>query len=226
MVEELAGIMEHLSPQVKFYIGTIPVTNTVVNTWVMMAVLLLIAFIATRNLKLVPRGWQHLPEIAVEFIWGLIDSMLGKEWRKYLPLVGTLFIFILFLNLAWLIPGMRPPTMDLSTTAGFAIATIILVQIIAIIEVGLKKYIHGYLTPIAFLVPLNVIEECIKPLSLSLRLYGNMFGEEMVVTIIAMLVPLVVPTAIQLLGVLMGFIQAFVFTLLTITYLAIRTQGH
>lgn len=225
-MEELAGIMEHLSPHPVFYIGTVPVMNTVVNTWVMMAVLILMAFIATRNLKLVPRGWQHLPEMAVEFIYGLIDPMLGKKGRRYLPLVGTLFIFILFLNLSWLIPGMRPPTMDLSTTAGFAIATIILVQIIAIAEVGLKKYVHGYISPIAPLAPLNVIEEAVKPVSLSLRLYGNMFGEEMVVTIIAMLVPLVVPTAIQLLGVLMGFIQAFVFTLLTVTYLATRTQGH
>lgn len=225
-MEQLAGIMEHLSPHPVFYIGHIPVMSTVVNTWIVMAVLVLIAFLVTRNLQLVPRGWQHLPEIAVEFIFGLIDPMLGKHGRRYLPLVGTLFIFILFLNLSWLIPGMKPPTMDLSTTAAFGVTTIILVQIIGIAETGIGKYIHGYLSPNLMLAPLNVIEEAVKPVSLSLRLFGNMFGEEMVVTIIALLVPLVVPIAIQLLGVLMGFIQAFVFTLLTITYIQVRTAGH
>ncbi|KKM10842.1 hypothetical protein SY88_11950 [Clostridiales bacterium PH28_bin88] len=218
--------MNHLKPQPVFYIGDIPVTTTVVNTWIMMAVLLAVAFLVTRNLKDKPRGWQHLPELAVQFIWSVLENLMGHHGRKFLPLVGTLFIFILFLNLSWVIPGMKPPTMDLSTTAAFGVTTIILVQLIHIKEKGLKSYIKHWFAPNPLMAPLNIIEELVKPVSLSLRLFGNMFGEEMVVVILFILIPLFVPTMVQLLGVLMGFIQAFVFTLLTTTYIATHLHGH
>ena len=225
-LEALAKVMEHLKPSVVFYIGQIPVTTTVVNTWIMMLVLVAVALAVTRRRDFIPRGWQHLPEMAVMFIWGLLESLMGHHGRKFLPLVGTLFILILFLNLAWLIPGMKPPTMDLSTTAAFGVSTIILVQLIGIREKGFGGYIKQFFTPSLVLAPLNVIEELVKPVSLSLRLFGNMFGEEMVVTILFLLIPLVIPSTIQLLGVLMGFIQAFVFTLLTTTYIYTKVHGH
>jgi len=151
---------------------------------------------------------------------------MGKEGRRYLPLVVTLFVFILSLNLSWFIPGMKPPTMDLSTTAAFAVTTIILVQIFGIRKLGLGGYIRHFFQPAPFLFPLNVIEELVKPVSLSLRLFGNLFGEEMVVTILFLMIPFLLPTPIMLLGVLMGTIQAFVFTLLTVTYIANFIHGH
>jgi len=227
MMEQLANVMEHLTPHPVFFLGEIPITNTVVNTWFVMGVLFLIAFLTSRNLKFIPRGWQHLPEIAVEFLLEQMEPMLGKKKaRQYLPLVATLFTLILFLNLSWFIPGMQPPTMDLSTTLAFGLTTIIVVQLIGIREHGLGGYLKHWLSPNAAMAPLNVIEEAVKPVSLSLRLYGNMFGEEMVVVILGILVPVVVPSLIQLLGVLMGFIQAFVFTLLTITYINSMVHGH
>ncbi|MBC7346963.1 MAG: F0F1 ATP synthase subunit A [Clostridia bacterium] len=225
-IAQLAAVMEHLKPVVVFHLGPIPVTTTVVTTWVMMAVLVAIALVTTRGMRLLPRGWQHLPEMTVEFIYGFLEGFMGRRGRRYLPLVATLFIFILFLNLAWLIPGAKPPTMDLSTTLAFAVTTIIAVQILSVREVGLRRYIQTYTSHGLMLTPLNIIEELVKVISLSLRLFGNMFGEETVVTILFILVPLVVPAAIQLLGVLFGFIQAFIFTLLTISYLATRTSAH
>lgn len=225
-LHQLATVVEHVQPHVVFYLAGIPIRNTVVNTWIVMAVLLVFAYFVTRNLKEKPRGWQHLPELYVEFIWGLLESLMGRKGRKYLPYVGSLFAFILFLNLSWFVPTMKPPTMDLSTTAAFGVTTIIVVQILGIVDRGLRGYVKDYLSPSIILSPLNVIEEGVKPVSLSLRLFGNMFGEEMAVTILFILVPLLVPTIVQLLGVIMGFIQAFVFTLLTCTYISIRSMGH
>jgi F-type H+-transporting ATPase subunit a len=191
-----------------------------------MALLFLGVFLASRKLNFIPRGIQHIFELLLEFFYGLLEETMGKEGRRYLPLVATLFIFILSLNLSWFIPGMKPPTMDLSTTAAFAVTTIILVQLIGIRKRGLVGYIKHFFQPVPFLFPLNVIEELVKPVSLSLRLFGNMFGEEMVVTILFIMLPFLLPTPIMILGVLMGLIQAFVFTLLTVTYIANFIHGH
>jgi len=222
----LGEIMTHVQPHQVFYLGPIPVYSTVVNTWIIMGLLLVLVFLATRKLSFIPRGVQHILEMLVEFFYSLLEEAMGKEGRRYLPLAGTLFVFILSLNLAWLIPGMKPPTMDLSTTAAFAVTTIILVQLIGIRKKGLVGYIKHFFQPAPFLFPLNVIEELVKPVSLSLRLFGNMFGEEMVVTILFIMLPFLLPTPVMLLGVLMGLIQAFVFTLLTVTYIANFVHGH
>jgi F-type H+-transporting ATPase subunit a len=151
---------------------------------------------------------------------------MGKEGRKYLPLVGTLFIFILFLNLSWFIPEMKPPTTDLSTTVGFAVVTIILVELIGIKKKGLGGYIKHFFQPTPALFVLNVIEELVKPVSLSLRLFANMFGEKTVVAALLLMFPLFLPIPVMALGVIMGIIQALVFSLLTVVYIATFIHGH
>lgn len=226
-MEQLAHVMEHVKPQVVFNIGPLEVTTTVITTWIVMAVLIGVVLLVTRGLKFKPESKrQHILEMFVLFIIGLIDSIIGKEGRKYLPLIATLFIFILCLNFAWFIPSLKPPTMDLSTTLAFGITTIIIVQCIGIGKKGLGGYLKHFCEPMPFLLPLNIIEELVKPFSLSLRLYGNMFGEEMVVIILFILLPLIVPTPIQLLGVLMGTIQATVFTMLATVYISSFIHGH
>ncbi|MGB9887319.1 MAG: F0F1 ATP synthase subunit A [Moorellales bacterium] len=225
-MSQLSTVMEHLKPHVVFYLGSVPVTTTVVTTWVIMGLIVLIGLLTTRRMQFVPRGWQHLPEMVVEFIHNYLESFMGRRGRKYFPLVGTLFILILFLNLSWLIPGVKPPTMDLSTTLAFAVTTILAVQLLSIKEVGLKRYLHTYVSHGILLTPLNIIEELVKIVSLSLRLFGNMFAEDTIVLILFILIPLVVPAVMQLLGVLFGFIQAFIFTVLTMSYLATRTSEH
>ncbi len=223
---ELGNIMAHVHAHEVFRLGPIPIYSTVVNTWIIMAILLPGVFLITRKLTFIPRGIQHPLEIIVEFLNGLSEGVMGKEGRRYISLVATIFIFILSLNFAWLVPGMKPPTMDYSTTAAFAVTTIILVQLIGIRRQGLIGYIRHFFQPVPFLFPLNIIEEMVKPVSLSLRLFGNMFGEEMVVIILFMMLPLFAPIPVMFLGILMGFIQAFIFTLLTITYIGNFIHGH
>lgn len=223
---QLGEVVAHITRHEVFHLGPIPVTSTVVNTWIVMAVMFVVVFLLTRRISEKPRGAQALLEIAVEFFYSLIDQGMGKVGRKFLPIVGTLFVFIIFLNLSWFIPNFVPPTTDLMTTAGFAFTTIILVQIMGIREKGLGGYLRNFTQPMAFMLPLNVFEEFIKPISLSIRLFGNMFGEKMVTSIFFILIPLFVPVPLMALGILMGAIQAYIFTLLTVTYLATATQGH
>jgi F-type H+-transporting ATPase subunit a len=226
-MEQLAHVMEHVKPNVVANIGPLEITTTVVTTWLVMIILFFVILFLTRGMKVNPdRKRQHIIEMIVFFVIDLLESIIGKGARKYLPLVGTLFIFILFLNLSWFIPTMKPPTMDLSTTAAFAVTTIIVIQAIAIVNKGIGGYVKHFFEPLPFLFPLNVIEELVKPFSLALRLFGNMFGEEMVVVILFILLPLVLPTPIQLLGVLMGTIQALVFTMLPTVYIATFLHGH
>lgn len=225
-IQQLAEVIDHMVRQEVFRIGPVVVTTTVINTWIVMAVLIGVVYLLTRNLSDKPKGAQAFLELVVEFIYSLIDTGMGRAGRKYLPIVGTLFVFIIFLNLSWFIPGMVPPTTDLMTTAALAITTVMLVHVMGVKEKGIGGYIKGFAQPVVFMAPMNLIEEVVKPFSLAIRLFGNMFGEKMVVTILFILFPLFAPTPVMGLGILMGFIQAFIFTLLSVTYLGTATQGH
>ncbi|KUO51292.1 MAG: hypothetical protein APF76_17595 [Desulfitibacter sp. BRH_c19] len=223
----LSDIMHHMEPQHVFNLGPVSIDTTVVNQWIAMLILFGLIYWITRGLKSRPQGKkQVIAEFMVQFIQDLLEPALGKKGRKYIPLVGTLFLFILTMNLLWFIPGLMPPTTDLSTTFGLAITTIITINLIGVINNGLKGYLHHFAQPFAALMPLNIVEEAVKPVSLSLRLFGNMFGEKVVVTILFILLPVLIPVPVMLLGVLMGVIQAFVFTLLTVTYLTTSIKGH
>jgi len=156
----------------------------------------------------------------------MLDDLIGREGRRYVFLSGTMFLFVLFMNLSWLIPELTPATIDLSATLALGVVTIVGVQVIGIQKKGLKRYLKHYIEPNPFMLPMNIIEELVKPLSLGLRLFGNMFGEEMIVLILFILVPVLLPVPIQLLGVLMGSIQAYVFSLLTALYIAGMLGEH
>lgn len=225
-VRQLSEVVGHLTRHEVFQPGPLTVTSTVVNTWIVMVVMFTVIFLLTRRLSERPKGAQTILELVIEFVYSLIDAGMGKAGRKYLPIVGTLFIYIIFLNLSWFIPNFVPPTTDVMTTAALGITTIIIVQLMGIREQGLGGYLAHFVKPMPFMAPLNIIEEFVKPFSLAIRLFGNMFGEKMVVTIFFILVPLFAPIPLMALGVLMGGIQAFIFTLLTVTYLATATHGH
>ena len=225
-MQALAEVIDHLVRHEVFRIGPVVITTTVVNTWMIMAVLFAVVFLLTRNLSDKSKGAQALLEVVVELFYGLIDTGMGKEGRKYLPIVGSLFIFIAFLNLSWFIPDMVPPTTDLMTTAALGVTALLLVHAMGIRERGIVGYLRHYAEPTPIMLPMNLLEEVVRPFSLAIRLFGNMFGEKMVVTILFILAPLLAPTPVMALGLLMGFIQAYIFTLLTVTYLAGATQGH
>ncbi|NMB36360.1 MAG: F0F1 ATP synthase subunit A [Firmicutes bacterium] len=225
-LEALEHVLEHVRPTVLFHLGPVPITTTVVNTWIIMIIIFVLGYFISRRISVMPRGIQNLLEMLVDFFNDLLEDTMGREGRRYIPVVGTLFLFILLLNLSWFIPEMKPPTTDLSTTAGFGVVTIILVQLIGIKKQGLGGYIKHFFQPTPFLFPLNFIEELVKPVSLSLRLFANMFGEKTVVAALFLMFPLFIPVPVMVLGVIMGVIQALVFSLLTVIYISSFIQGH
>lgn len=224
-MNELSNILGHLSRKEMFGIPWL--TTTVVNTWAVFAIVIVLCYLATRKLSdTKPGKVQLVLEMMVEFIYGLIEPGLGREGRRYLWFLGGLFVAILALNFSWFIPGMIPPVTDFSTTAALGVFAILMVHVVGASRVGLKHYIDHYIKPSPILAPLTLIEEAVKPFTLGIRLFGNMFGEKMVVTVLFILLPLFFPTLVMFLGVIMGFVQAFVFTLLTTSYLTAIIKGH
>lgn len=195
----------------------------VTYTWLVMAMLLTLAFFASRSIAMVPTGVQNFMEVVVSGIEGLIEEIMGKEGKAYFPLIATFAMFILTCNLIALVPGFFPPTANLNTTAALALTVFVMTHVIGIRKHGLS-YIKHFMGPIIVLAPLMIIIEFIghlaRPLSLTLRLFGNMYGHEIVLMIFFALVPLFMPIPMMLMGVLIACIQTFVFTLLSMIYIA------
>jgi F-type H+-transporting ATPase subunit a len=210
--------LQWIEQQLHLHVG-----EHVTYTWFVMAVLILVAFLASRSISMIPSGVQNLMEAVVTGIEGLIEETMGEEGKAYFPLIATFALFILVCNLIGLIPGFYPPTANLNTNAALALIVFVLTHV-----VGFKKHGIGYLKhfmgPIIWLAPLMFIIEIIghlaRPLSLTLRLFGNMYGHEIVLMIFLALVPLFLPIPMMLMGVLIAFIQTFVFTLLAMIYVA------
>ncbi|OEU70907.1 MAG: ATP synthase F0 subunit A [Desulfuromonadales bacterium C00003093] len=210
--------LQWLEQQLHLHLG-----EHVTYTWLVMAILTLVAFLATRSASIVPTGVQNLMEVVVTGIEGLLEETMGEEGKAYFPLIATFALFILVSNLLALIPGFYPPTANLNTNAALALTVFVMTHV-----VGFKKhggaYVKHFMGPILWLAPLIFVIEIIghlaRPLSLTLRLFGNMWGHEIVLMIFLMLVPLFLPIPMMLMGVLVAFIQTFVFTLLAMIYIA------
>lgn len=223
-LEAVSDVLPSILRHDVFYLGPIPITSTVINTWVVMIVLFVGVWLLTRKgFKEIPTGIQSALELAFEFIYSIIDQGYGRKGRKYLPIIGSYFVFILAMNISWFIPDMVPPTTDIMTTAALGVTGVLMVHLTTIRERKLSGYFQHYLSPTPIMAPMNVVEEIVKPFSLAVRLFGNMFGEKMVVSILFLLIPLAVPVPVMMLGVVMGIIQAYIFTLLVTTYFAAFT---
>jgi F-type H+-transporting ATPase subunit a len=197
--------------------------NHVTYTWLVMVILVVLAFLASRGMKAVPGGVQNLMEVVVTGIENMVDETMGPKGKAYFPLIATFALFILVSNLLGLIPGFYPPTANLNTNAALALIVFFLTHIVGIKEHG-THYLKHFMGPILWLAPLMIIIEFIghlaRPLSLSLRLFGNMYGHEIVLMIFVGLVPFLLPIPMMLMGILVAFIQAFVFSLLAMIYIA------
>ncbi len=205
--------------------GILDVTGEVVVMWIIVAVLALVSFFATRHLTERPGRFQNLLETGIESLDNFIGDILGREkTRKYFFFLASLFIFILFSNYAGLVPGvgltkyLKAPTSSLSTTAGISIVTFLFLQIAGIKE-GAGRYFKRFVTPAFFMLPLMLLDEIIKPISLSLRLFGNIFGEETVTENLYELLPIGAPILMIVLSLLFCAIQAIVYTMLVSLYL-------
>ncbi|PLX94876.1 MAG: ATP synthase F0 subunit A [Desulfuromonas sp.] len=195
----------------------------VTYTWLVMAILIVVAFLASRSVKMIPSGVQNFMESVVAGVDNLIVETMGEEGRAYFPLIATFALFILTSNLIALIPGFYPPTANLNTNAALALTVFVMTHAVGIKKHGAAYFKH-FMGPILWLAPLIFVIEIIghlaRPLSLSLRLFGNMYGHEVVLMIFFALVPLFLPLPMMLMGVLVAFIQTFVFSLLAMIYIA------
>ncbi|BAS28921.1 F0F1 ATP synthase subunit A [Limnochorda pilosa] len=226
MFEGLQEVVTHVLRHEVLHVGPVVITSTVVTTWVVMAILLGLVFLLTRRIEERPRGAQAFLEIVVDFFYGMAEQFMGREGRRYVWLYGGLFTTILFFNYAWMIPGGIPPTSDLVTPIALAVVAVPMTWTIAIRRKGFGAWVKHFFQPTAILAPLNVLEQFVRIFSLSVRLFGNMFGEEMVTTTLATMLPLFGPLPIMALGLIFGGVQAFVFSVLTVSYLAEMVHGH
>lgn len=208
------------SHQIAHFAGLSFHMDTLMMTWLTMAIVIVIAILATRRLKLVPSGWQNLLEMAVEALLNQVKETMGPKGVKFAPLIVTLFLFLLIGNWQGLVPGLTSPTNDLNTTLGLALMVIVLVQILGIANKGFSTYLGHFFKPSPFFLVINIIEEVSKPITLSFRLFGNIMAGEILIIVLGMLLPYIVPTAWLAFSVFVGVIQAFIFTMLSMSYLS------
>ncbi|MBI2755715.1 MAG: F0F1 ATP synthase subunit A [Chloroflexi bacterium] len=215
--------------------GRLPITNSILTAWLVMAVLLLFAFASSRNLKMVPTGLQNFAELIIETWMNLLDQMMGRKGRRFLPLILTFFLFILFSN--WIgilpivgsitivdpaheaVPLFRSANSDLNMTAAMALIVMLTAEFFELRSLGPGGYLKGLLLP----NPTRWLEIVTRPLSLALRLFGNIFAGEVLVATMLGVAPYAVFAFLGL-EVFVGFIQALIFAMLTLVFLTIATM--
>lgn len=196
--------------------------DAIAYTWLIIVLLALLSVLATKALSAVPGGLQNFMEVIIGGIENMIVETMGEHGRPFFPLVATLAIFILVSNLIGLVPGFFPPTANINTTAACAVVVFVMTHVVGVKEHGVK-YIKHFMGPIIWLAPMMFFIEVIghfsRVISLTLRLFGNMNGHELVLMIFFGLAPFLVPLPMMMMGVLVSFIQAFVFMLLAMIYI-------
>lgn len=198
---------------------------TLLFTWIVMAVLVVLARLVTWQLSDTERlsHWQNLLEVLVTGMRDQIREVSHQDPGRYLPFIGTLFLFIATSNLLAVVPGFSPPTGSLSTTAALALCVLIAVPLYAVTDRGVLGYLRKYLQPTVFMLPFNVMGEVSRTLALAVRLYGNVMSGTVIVAILIGLTPFFFPVVMQLLGLLTGLIQAYIFAVLAMVYIASAT---
>ena len=209
--------------------------QVLINSWIVIAIILAMAVLTTRDLKPIPEGGQNFIEYLLEFIRDIAKTQIGDEYKRWVPYIGTMFLFIFVSNWSGaLIPWkiielphgeLGAPTNDINTTAGLALLTSAAYFYAGIGKRGLE-YFTKYVQPTPILLPINVLEDFTKPLSLSFRLFGNILADELVVAVLISLVPLVIPIPLIFLGLFTSAIQALIFATLSGAYIGEAMEGH
>ncbi len=246
-----------LAAEAIFHIGKIPVTNTIINTWLAIIIFLGLGLLLRRQLALRPGKFQNFAEYILELLMGYFDQVTGdrKKTIKFLPIVGSVFFFILLSNWLGLLPGtgsitwkhellLRSANTDLNLTVAMALVAVLSSHIVGFLTVGVATHFNKFIQigtliksipkgPVAIFTAIvefavgliEIISEFAKVLSLSLRLFGNIFAGEVLMTVIASIVGLLVPAPFMLLELLVGIIQAGVFSMLTLVYMTVATSA-
>jgi F-type H+-transporting ATPase subunit a len=217
-------------PLLFFHIPGVP--HYVVYTWVTMALLIAISLIIRMGIKTIPASLQNTFETILDSLLNLFEENMGKSGRFFFPFLATIFLFILMANLIGLVPGFESPTSNLNTTAACAVPVFLATHIFGLKTSGFRYFLH-FLGPVRsiFALPLmilmafvEVLGHLARPVTLAVRLFGNLHAKHMILMILAVLAPWIVPTAILGLGVLVSIVQAFVFVLLSTLYIAAAVE--
>jgi len=202
--------------------GLFPLNATILYTWLIMALLTGISWWVTRRLSTATRisPWQNLLEVLVSSIRDQIHQVSHQQPDRYLPFIGTLFLFIATANLLSIVPGYMAPTGSLATATALAICVFVAVPLYGILYDGPQAYLKNYLKPNWFMFPFNIIGELSRTIALAVRLYGNIMSGTVIVAILLSLTPYFFPVVMQVLGLLTGMIQAYIFAVLATVYIA------
>jgi len=220
----------HITPDsiVYWQMGPVRISATLVFTWVVMGVLVVGSWLVTRRLSTgtsLSRG-QNLLEILVDLIRGQIREVTEQDPDRYLPFIGTLFLFIAVSNTLAIVPGFRPPTGSLATTTALALCVFVSAPFYGIMDRGVGGYLKTYLEPSVLMLPFNVMGELTRTVALALRLFGNVMSGTMMVATALAIAPLFFPLIMSALGLLIGLIQAYIFSILALVFIASATRAH
>jgi F-type H+-transporting ATPase subunit a len=192
------------------------------NTLFVCLILIVLSFLATRNLQVYPGGAQNVMEVIVDGLHSLLLDTMGEHGKKFFPLIATIGLFILTSNLIGIIPGFESPTANINTNLAMALVVFFMTHIVGVITHGFK-YLKQFLGPVWWLIPLmlpiELISHLSRPLSLTFRLFGNIAGEDIVLLVVLLLVPIIVPLPIMFLMIFTSVVQTLVFMLLAMMYI-------
>jgi len=208
-----------LSMAAMFHLGPVPITAPVLVTWGIMAVLTGGSWLLTRRLTLHPSAAQAVLEMLVDVTAGQIRDTMRADPGPYLPLIGTLFMFILTANWSSLIPGIEPPTAHIETDAALALIVFVAIAVFGIRARGVGGWLASFAEPSWLMLPLNLVESITRTFSLLVRLFGNVMGGAFVIAIVLSLAGLLVPVPLMALELLTGAIQAYIFSVLAMVFI-------
>ena len=208
-----------LASTILFHLGPVGITRPVVTTWAIMAVLTLASWIVTRRMRLHPDRRQTVLELIVTGIMAQIDEVIRKNPRPYLPLLGTLFIFLVTANVSGVMPGIEAPTGKLETPAALALIVFVAVHYFGVRARGPFGYLASFAQPKLIMLPLNLVSEVTRTFSLMVRLFGNVMSGEFIIVLVVALAGLFVPIPLMALEILVGLVQAYIFTVLAAVFI-------
>ena len=209
-----------LSSTPLFHVGPVPITQAVVATWVIGAVLVVGSALITRRLALKPSKTQAVCELIVDTVDSQIRDTMQLEPGPYRGFVGTLFMFIFVANWSSLVPGVQPPTAHLETDAALALLVFLAIIWFGVRAGGVRGYLATFATPSIVMVPLNVVEAVTRTFSLFVRLFGNVMSGVFVIGIVLSLAGLLVPIPLMALDLLIGAVQAYIFAILAMVFIS------
>lgn len=209
-----------LASDIWFRMGPVEIAEPVVITWALMVAMVTVCWLGTRNMTDPPGRLQAVLEVLVQTLEDQIRDVVKRDPRPLLPLVGTLFIFLVVANLSAVLPGVDPPTAAIETPAALALIVFLSIHAYGIQARGVAGHFGEYLKPTPFLLPLNLLSDFTRTFSMTVRLFGNTMSHELVVGVVLVLAGLLVPVPLMVLTVLIGIIQAYIFAVLATVFLA------